>query len=190
MLKQRFIGILVFLCLIVALSSCGSSADLGKSADAQETAKQEAPAAEEAVEGAPVDLSGFGKDAEENLQVALSNCIGWGDTAGSSMDAVAAACALMSWANDNSLKDSASTAVEAMLKTCYNNLNSEEQQNFRQNWQTVSDTADVILTDYEAVSGTVEDAGCADSVDMIRTNVNSASNWAELKTGFSKLLSE
>ena len=76
------------------------------------------------------------------------------------------------------------------LKTCYNNMNSEEQQNFRQNWQYISDKADQILTDYEAVADTVEDAGCAERVNMIRTNVNSASNWAELKTGFAKLLAE
>ena len=38
-------------------------------------------------------------------------------------------------------------------------MNSEEQQNFRQNWQYISDKADQILTDYEAVADTVEDAG-------------------------------
>lgn len=189
MLRQRIIGILVFLCLIVALSSCGSSANLEKPSVTEEVPQSSAqPAGTE--DSAAVDLSGFGENAEENLQVALANCIGWGGTAGSSLSAVNAASMLMAWANDNSLKDSDNAAVEAMLKTCYNNMNSEEQQNFRQNWQTISDTADMILTDYKAVSDNVEDAGCADRVDMIRKNINSASNWAELKTGFAKLLDE
>ena len=187
MLRQRIIGILVFLCLIVALSSCGSNAELEKPS-AAESVQQTAQQPESATESEPVDLSGFGENAEENLQVALANCIGWGGTAGSSLSAVNAASMLMSWANDNSLKDSNNAAVEAILKTCYNNMNSEEQQNFRQNWQYISDKADQILTDYEAVADTVEDAGCAERVNMIRTNVNSASNWAELKTGFAKLL--
>ena len=189
MFGQRFIGILVFLCLIVALSSCGSNAELEKPS-AAESAQQTAQQPEGAAESEPVDLSGFGENAEENLQVALANCIGWGGTAGSSLSAVNAASMLMSWANDNSLKDSNNAAVEAILKTCYNNMNSEEQQNFRQNWQYISDKADQILTDYDAVADTVEDAGCAERVNMIRTNVNSASNWAELKTGFAKLLAE
>ena len=189
MLGQRFIGILVFLCLIVALSSCGSNAELEKTS-AAESVQQTSQQPEGAAESAPVDLSGFGENAEENLQVALANCIGWGGTAGDSLSAVNAAIMLMSWANDNSLKDSDNAAVEAMLKTRYNNMNSEEQKNFRQNWQTISDTADMILTDYEAVADTVEDAGCAERVNMVRTNVNSASNWAELKTGFTKLLAE
>lgn len=189
MLGQRFIGILVFLCLIVALSSCGSNTDLEKPS-AAESAQQTAQQPKSVEDSASVDLSGFGENAEENLQVALANCIGWGGTAGSSLSAVNAASALMAWANDNSLKDSNNLAVEAMLKTCYNNMNSEEQQNFRQNWQSISDTSDQILTDYEAVADTVEDAGCAERVEMIRTNVNSASNWAELKTGFTKLLTE
>ena len=189
MLRQRIIGILVFLCLIVALSSCGSSADLEKPS-VSEAVQQTAAQPESAEDSAPVDLSGFGENAEENLQVALANCIGWGGTACASLSAVNAASMLMAWSNDNSLKDSNNAAVEAILKTCYNNMNSEEQQNFRQNWQTISDTADTILTDYEAVADTVEDDGCADRVDMIRKNINSASNWAELKTGFVELQGE
>lgn len=114
MFGQRFIGILVFLCLIVALSSCGSNAELEKPSVA-EPVQQTAQQPEGAAESAPVDLSGFGENAEENLQVVLANCIGWGGTAGSSLSAVNAAIMLMSWANDNSLKDSNNGSVKFKL---------------------------------------------------------------------------
>lgn len=193
--KQRIIGILIFLCLIVGLSSCRSTSDAPVASNTiVEAAEQEDQHMEGIEEGEPSsavsEIPGFGKDAEQNMQIALANCVGWGATAGSSMDAVIAACTLMSWANDNSLKDSSATAVDTMLKTCYNNLNLEEQKNFKSNWTTISDTADVILTDYEAIAETVKDSGSSENVEMIRTNVNSASNWAELKTGFNRLLSE
>ena len=186
MYKQRFVGILIFLCMIVGLSSCRSNVE---PMDPSETSGSAAVTSETA---APISeteiIEGFGKGAEENLQIALSNCVGWGDSVGSSLQTFVAASMLMNWGNDYSLKDSSDSAVDTMLKTCYNNMNSEEQQNFRANWQSISDTADKLLTNYEGVADLVEDAGCGETVEMIRTNENSAANWAALKTGFQKLL--
>lgn len=186
MYKQKILEILIFLCMIVGLTSCRSNVEPVDTTAAETAAVAQAETTPAISETAIIE--GFGKGAEENLQLALSNCIGWGETAGSSLNTVTAASALMSWANDYSLKDSSDSAIDTMLKTCYNNLNSEEQQNFRANWQSISDAADQILTNYEAVAGTIADAGCEESVEIIRTNENTASNWAALKTGFQKLL--
>ena len=186
MVKQKLIGILIFLCMLVGLTSYRSNVEPVESSAGETTAAVQAEITPARSETAIIE--GFGKGAEENLQLALSNCVGWGETAGSSLNTVVAASALMGWANDYSLKDSSDSAIDTMLKTCYNNMNSEEQQNFRANWQSISDAADQILTNYEGIADTVTDAGCEEAVDMIRTNEHSASNWAGLKTGFQKLL--
>lgn len=158
------------LCAVLALgvlAGCGGSA----ATEAASQAGASSAASSEAAPGSKSEAaaSGILPSDDENSLYALSDpakslesSIGWGPgTAGTSLKRLIAAADMLKWAEDNNIAHQSQTAAASVLQKWYDSLTSTQQEGLSEAWPLIKESANILLTDKDSVSGLIEDAGLA-----------------------------
>ena len=103
---------------------------------------------------------------ESVLAEALIECTGWGQSAGSSLHSASAATKLLE-----------------VLR-----MSSDQKDNLRSNWSSVSYIAGTILEDFDDVSMLLEDAGCLEAAKESAANDKASENWKAAEKAIDKAL--
>ncbi len=114
---------------------------------------------------------------ESVLSEALVECTGWGQSAGSSLRAAAAAVMLLQWANEVDAANVDSKILADTVKAEVNRLSEAQQDNIKANWSSISFDASMILDSYDEIAPILEDAGCADAAKNLAGSKNTLANW-------------
>lgn len=118
---------------------------------------------------------------ESLLSQALTECVGWGQSAGSSLRAATASVLLLQWANEADAAKADSTLLADTVKAEVKRLSKDQQENLKDNWSTISFDASMVLDSFDEISPILEDAGCAEAAKEISNNKDTLANWEALE---------
>ena len=125
---------------------------------------------------------------ESVLAEALIECTGWGQSAGSSLHSASAATKLLVWANEVDAAGASSSDLEAAVNAEVLRMSSDQKDNLRSNWSSVSYIAGTILEDFDDVSMLLEDAGCLEAAKESAANDKASENWKAAEKAIDKAL--
>ena len=118
---------------------------------------------------------------ESLLGQALTECVGWGQSAGSSLRAATASVLLLQWANEADAAKADSTLLADTVKAEVKRLSKDQLENLKDNWSTISFDASMVLDSFDEISPILEDAGCAEAAKEISNNKDTLANWEALE---------
>lgn len=99
-------------------------------------------------------------DAEDILNV-LTDCTGYAGTAGSSLKNAIAACHLATFAADHELADMDEMLLSEAAAEAFAGLTEEQREELSFNLPSMHSVLTEAFTDYESISGLLDDAGIA-----------------------------
>lgn len=151
---MRIVTMIAAVLLVVALlAGCGTKAS-GSSSSKPDSAAPSSQTSSSQSESTGVELTQPGR----TLTDALGGTIGYGqDTAGVTLNNVAAATGLMDWYNSPDRDPLTDPRTE--LEQWYESLDEDTRQRFAENWPGIRDQAKSILEDPEGSKGLLESAG-------------------------------
>ena len=178
--RIRAAGCCAVFCLAMLLAGCTAAASSSPAPSSQ--ALSEIPASEALPNGDNATTSAPTVDEEENgfngltdPAAAFARGLGWGPgTAGTSLKSVAAAAAMMDWAEQNRAGSRSAASLNDCLTEWYTGLESFDQENFAEAWPLIEDAAQRILDDPAGEAPFLEDAGVEE------TPTCSAEDWKAL----------
>jgi hypothetical protein len=157
-------------------SAAGESAKTTDESSSGESSAQKETAAKSGESSAKPEKTEAAVD-EKGLTQALTSCIGWGGDSGSSLKCAAAAANLVSWASSNpALAVSAGDIYDEFWK----NLDQEQQQTFKENWEYIKSNGDTIFSDFSSIQGTLDDAGVLKKAEKARKRNDARAHWNAL----------
>ena len=176
--RVRAAGCCAVFCLALFLAGCTAAANSGSAAPSSQ-ALSEAPASQAVPSGegdttdAPsVDDTENGLTGLTDPTEAFARGLGWGPgTAGTSLKSVAAAAAMMDWAETNGAARRSASSLNDCLAGWFNGLETFDQENFAEAWPLLEDAAQRILDDPAGEAPMMEDAG------VTETPTCSAEDW-------------
>jgi hypothetical protein len=119
---------------------------------------------------------------------ALTECTGWGTSAGSSLRAATAAVLLLQWANDTDAGNVDTALLTSTIREKTGELSDTQLQDLKDNWSTISFDADQILNNLEEIRVLTEDAGCAEAAKDAASHKNAAANWKAVSQALDNIL--
>lgn len=125
---------------------------------------------------------------ESDLMEALTECTGWGTSAGSSLRAATAAVLLLQWANDTDAGNVDTALLTSTIREKTGELSDTQLQDLKDNWSTISFDADQILNNLEEIRVLTEDAGCAEAAKDAASHKNAAANWKAASQALDNIL--
>ena len=125
---------------------------------------------------------------ESDLMEALTECTGWGTSAGSSLRAATAAVLLLQWANDTDAGNVDTALLTSTIREKTGELSDTQLQDLKDNWSTISFDADQILNNLEEIRVLTEDAGCAEAAKDAASHKNAAANWKAVSQALDNIL--
>lgn len=166
------------------------------SQDATSAAAYEGSTGAEDVASAAIDDGVPARDAaspdtellESQLSEALVRCTGWGQSAGSSLNAAAAATELITWSGKAAAASADPAALKKAVKEEYERLTADQQENLKGNWFAINYDADTILNDFDDISGALEDAGCLAAAKAAASAPDAEKNWQAASNAIDSVL--
>lgn len=125
---------------------------------------------------------------ESDLMEALTECTGWGSSAGSSLRAATAAVLLLQWANDTSAGTVDTALLTSTIREKTGELSDTQLQDLKDNWSAISFDADQILNHPDEIRVLTEDAGCAEAAKDAASHKDAAANWKAVSQAFDNIL--
>lgn len=154
---MRIVTMIAAVLLVVALlAGCGTKASSSSSKpdSAAPSSQTSSQVSSSQSESAGMDTAQTGR----TLTDALGGTVGYGqDTAGVTLNNVAAATGLMDWYNSPDRDPLADPRAE--LEQWYDSLDEDTRQRFHENWPGIREQAKSILDDPEGSKGLLESAG-------------------------------
>ncbi len=167
--RFRAAGCCAVFCLSIFLAGCTAAASSSPAVSSQSLSKapgsETVPSGEGDTTAAPNAPSGGVDDTENGFGLtdpadAFSAGLGWGPgTAGTSLKSVAAAAAMLDWADENGLSHRNAETLSDCLHDWFDSLETLDQENFAETWPLIEDAAQRILDDPDAAAPEMEDAG-------------------------------